>query len=449
MPRIEIELTSNRDDGSWTWRAAGAREPRGAVNATLLPDGVSVGDLLRAETEQFVDGIEITAVLAPKEGSGKPDLLEILGSGHNEPDVITTLAKKGRSGHREDRPRRDGDSRGRRRDDKNGSGRRRKGAERRGGSDKDRGGSDKDRGGSDKDRGGSDKDRGGDFKTSGKGGDRRRSRKGSGGDNRRSPAKAAAPRPKRLRPRRKHRKAALAALPEEMSLIGQHLARGGIPGLRDAITAQNKAATEAGEPEIPVDLLLQLAERLQPNLRTADWHDRAEAALAGIAEVDLRDIRSVVVAADTAARTDETRELAESLREGLTVRVDHEHAEWTNEVRTTLDDGRIVRALRLSSRPPKAGSPLPSAELERLAEAANSSLTSQISQDRWATIIDAVALSPVHLRVVPKGIPAEPAEELLKVVRRVSMSVPDVATSFGIKPTPPRRNRRPRRPAAS
>ena len=428
MPRIEIELTSNRDDGSWTWRAAGAREPRGAVNATLLPDGVSVGDLLRAETEQFVDGIEITAVLAPKEGSGKPDLLEILGSGRNEPDVIATLAKKGRSGRREDRPRRDGDSRGRRREDKKGSSRRREGAER---------------------RGSSDKDRGGDFKTSGKGGDRRRSRKGSGGDNRRSPAKAAAPRPKRLRPRRKHRKAALAALPEEMSLIGQHLARGGIPGLRDAITAQNKAATEAGEPEIPVDLLLQLAERLQPNLRTADWHDRAEAALAGIAEVDLRDIRSVVVAADTAARTDETRELAESLREGLTVRVDHEHAEWTNEVRTTLDDGRIVRALRLSSRPPKAGSPLPSAELERLAEAANSSLTSQISQDRWATIIDAVALSPVHLRVVPKGIPAEPAEELLKVVRRVSMSVPDVATSFGIKPTPPRRNRRPRRPAAS
>ena len=428
MPRIEIELTSNRDDGSWTWRAAGAREPRGAVDATLLPDGVSVGDLLRAETEQFMDGIEITAVLAPKEGSGKPDLLEILGSGRNEPDVIATLAKKGRSGRREDRPRRDGDSRGRRREDKKGSSRRREGAER---------------------RGSSDKDRGGDFKTSGKGGDRRRSRKGSGGDNRRSPAKAAAPRPKRLRPRRKHLKAALAVLPDEMSLIGQHLARGGIPGLRDAITAQNKAATEAGEPEIPVDLLLQLAERLQPNLRTADWHDRAEAALAGIAEVDLRDIRSVVVAADTAARTDETRELAESLREGLTVRVDHEHAEWTNEVRTTLDDGRIVRALRLSSRPPKAGSPLPSAELERLAEAANSSLTSQISQDRWATIIDAVALSPVHLRVVPKGIPAEPAEELLKVVRRVSMSVPDVATSFGIKPTPPRRNRRPRRPAAS
>ncbi|MDP6214138.1 MAG: hypothetical protein QGI41_04275 [Acidimicrobiales bacterium] len=428
MPRIEIELTSNRDDGSWTWRAAGAREPRGAVDATLLPDGVSVGDLLRAETEQFVDGIEITAVLAPKEGSGKPDLLEILGSGRSEPDVITTLAKKGRSGRRDNKPRRDGDSKGGRRDGKRGGSGRRERDERRSASDKR-----------------SDNASGPDKRSSG----RRRSGQGAEGARRRSPATSAAPRPKRLRPRRKHRKAALAALPEEVRLIGQHLARAGIPGLRDAVTSQNKEATAAGEPEIPVDLLLQLAERIQPKLRTADWHDRAEAALAGMAEVDLRDLRSVVVAADTAARTEETRELAEKLREGLVARVEHEHTEWMTEVRTTLDDGRIVRALRLSSRPPKAGSPLPAAELERLAEAANASLTSQISQDRWATIIDAVALSPVHLRVVPQGIPAEPAEELLEVVRRVSMSIPDVAASFGIKPTPPRRNRRPRRPAAS
>ncbi|MDP6945244.1 MAG: hypothetical protein QF464_13935, partial [Myxococcota bacterium] len=46
---------------------------------------------------------------------------------------------------------------------------------------------------------------------------------------------------------------------------------------------------------------------------------------------------------------DETRSLAEKLRHGLVERVEHEHTEWMNEVRTTLDDGRIVRALRLSS----------------------------------------------------------------------------------------------------
>ena len=39
MPRrIDIELTSSREDGSWTWRAAGAKEPRGTVPGGVLPD---------------------------------------------------------------------------------------------------------------------------------------------------------------------------------------------------------------------------------------------------------------------------------------------------------------------------------------------------------------------------------------------------------------------------
>ena len=37
--RIEIELTSARDDGSWTWRAAGAREPRGVRRGIAAPVG--------------------------------------------------------------------------------------------------------------------------------------------------------------------------------------------------------------------------------------------------------------------------------------------------------------------------------------------------------------------------------------------------------------------------
>ena len=63
-------------------------------------------------------------------------------------------------------------------------------------------------------------------------------------------------------------------------------------------------------------------------------------------------------------------------------------------------------------------------------------------QDRWATVLDAVSLSPVHNRVVPKGLPAEPGEQLLAAVKRLSMSVPDIAKAFGIRPTPPPRARR-------
>ena len=29
--RLEIELTSTREDGTWTWRAAGAKVPKGVV----------------------------------------------------------------------------------------------------------------------------------------------------------------------------------------------------------------------------------------------------------------------------------------------------------------------------------------------------------------------------------------------------------------------------------
>ena len=51
MPiRMEIELTSAASDGSWTWRAAGAREPRGVLDGSILPSGAKFGDQLRVET---------------------------------------------------------------------------------------------------------------------------------------------------------------------------------------------------------------------------------------------------------------------------------------------------------------------------------------------------------------------------------------------------------------
>ena len=35
--RIEIELTSKREDGTWTWRAAGALQPKGVVADSVVP----------------------------------------------------------------------------------------------------------------------------------------------------------------------------------------------------------------------------------------------------------------------------------------------------------------------------------------------------------------------------------------------------------------------------
>jgi len=424
MPRMRIELTSARDDGAWTWRAAGARQPKGSIDRALLPEGATVGDVLRVEVDQFMDGIEVTSVLHNQEERTTPETLEIIGSGRSEPLVTTKLAGgRGRRDGDRSGGRREGDRRGRR-ERRDGDGRAK-------------------RDGTDRPDGDRRRRRDGGADDAGRDASRRGGQ--TGRRPRKTPTADAKPRARRLRPRRTHRKAAIVGLPEDQRPLAQILARDGIPGVRAAVEAQNQAAEEAGQPGIPTDLLLNLAERIHPAIRTADWQDRADAALAGIEEVDLRDLRSVVVAAESAFKTDENRVLADQLREALTARVDREHQAWLAEVTTALADDRVVRALRLSSRPPKAGAPLPGPILDRLAAMADASLTSDTGQDRWSTVLDAVALSPVHLRVVPAGLPAEPGDQLLDAVKRVSMSVPAIAAAFGIEPTAPPRARRGRK----
>ena len=64
--RIDVELTSRAADGSWTWRAAGARQPKGTVEGTLVPSGEGVGAVLRADVEVGLEGIEIISLTAAK-----------------------------------------------------------------------------------------------------------------------------------------------------------------------------------------------------------------------------------------------------------------------------------------------------------------------------------------------------------------------------------------------
>lgn len=411
--RLEIELTSDRGDGSWTWRAAGAKKPKGDLDGSLIPEGVSVGDVVKVEAEADLDGLTIVEVLAPRSGRKQPQLLELLGSGSDGPLVTTQLAVKGRG-----RSRRGDDNRGDRGDRSRGRGRDgRRGTESRA---------------DDRSRGGRD------------------SKRGSGrGDRARGESRPAAPvRPKapRLRPKRTHRSAALRALPDIQRGLAEEVMKGGVPGLRAAVDRMNEKAVAEGMPKIRTEPLVALAERLAPALKVAEWRDRAEAALIGIDEIDLRDIRSVVVAADNARRDEASRDLAEQLRAGLSARVDAEHRRWLDELAQTIGDGRIVRALRLSSRPPKAGAPLPPDMAERLATLASASLTAEISQDRWATVLDAVAYSPVRSLVKPQGRPDKAGEDLLAAVTKLASRVPTIAAEFGIEPAAARRRGRGRRP---
>jgi hypothetical protein len=377
-----------------------------------------VGDVVRAEAEFMLDGIEVLSVLPPREKRREPERLEVIGSGPVEGGVTTSLVTRTGGDRARRRPRTgDGPDEG----DRRGGHRPRR--------------------------------EGRDSRDSRENRDRRSAHDGrAGGEGRstreRGPTRRpervereAPPKPVRLRPGRTHRTAWLNELPDEQKVVAQQLTRGGLAAVRKEIEAENSRARDEGRPEVKAESLVELAEQLMPQLRVAEWRDRAEAALAGIDEVDLRDIRSVVVAADDVARSPEDRELAAQLRAGLTHRVEAAQKEWLDEIGTLLGDGRLVRALRVSSRPPKAGAPLPPELAERLTAAANEGLQGEISQQRLGVVLEAVAFSPVRQRVVLETIPAEPGEELLVTIRKVAHQLPEIAARFGV--TAPARRPRP------
>jgi len=416
MPRrIDVELTSRRDDGNWTWRAAGAKEPRGVLDGALLPDGTTVGTVVKAEVEADIDGITVTAVQTPKGARQEPQRIEITGRPGNDEQLVTTTLAPRRAGRR-DGGRRERNERGDRPDRR----------DRRDG------------------RGPDGARRGG----------QRPEGAGRRDGERRGAATAPAdtrPRARRLRPGRTHRDAVVATLSEAERPIAEELLRGGVPAVRSALERQNETERSEGRPTIDPGPLLTLAERLWPRVRDAEWRDRADAALRDIEELDLRDLRSVVVASEGVARDDDTRAIAEQLRSALTRRVDAEQQAWLAELGALVAGGRVVAALRRSARPPKAGSPIPEELATSLAAATTASFTPEIATQRWVTLLDALAHAPVRARVSPDEIPAEPDEELLAAVRKVADRLPELAARFGVTAAPAsgpaRRRGKPSRPA--
>ncbi|HEX7167213.1 MAG TPA: hypothetical protein VF230_09555 [Acidimicrobiales bacterium] len=429
MPRrIEVELTSSRADGTWTWRAAGAREPKGVVESSVLYEGAKVGDVLKAEVEMDVDGITITSVQPPKgKTPAAPNRIEIVGPARDFEAVTTSLVPKherprgdrrdrGDRGDRGDRPPRPGGDRGARGAGPRGTGER---GERPSG---DRGPR-PDRGARTGDARGPRPDRGGDRRP--------------GGQRTGAPQEPAKPRPKRLNPASTHRNAVVETLSPEQKPIAEQLLRGGIPAVRRAIEEQNTAARAEGHPEIKAEALLAAAEDLLPRLKTAEWHDRAEAAMADVDTLGLRDLRSVVSGADANARDDETRKLAGTLREALDRRLTEERDEWTKSITTALDESRLVRALRLATRPPDPSMRLSSDLAKRLSTAASEQLSPDTAPDRWSALLEAVVASPVRTTVKPVGLPAEPPPSLVQAAQQAAGRIPALAQLLGLAIPPP------------
>lgn len=400
--RIDIELTSKLEDGSWTWRAAGAKAPKGIVNVGVLPGDAALGAVYKVEAEFDLDGITVLSVVPTKERGQRANMLEMLPSERAfEPVTQKLRPKSAKSDRRPGGRRPDGDrARGK------------PAAERPEGN--------------------------------------RRPRFTAPPDlPKRPPAK-------RLKPKRLHRIAVLAELPEEQRGVAEKALTGGVKAVRDAVKEQNDQLKKDGKPLVPADGLIAMAQDLLPKLRVADWLDRAEAAKADIEQLDLRDLRSVVVASDDpmVVRDESTRVLAAELKDALKRRQGEQQELWLADIRAAIQVGRVVRALKLSSEPPKAGQPFPADLGAELVALASGSLVDTDPQDRWVAVLEAAAFSPVRGAVTAKSIPATPGPELTATVTRLASVIPQIAKQFGIEaivgaPTPrPLRPVREKRPAA-
>ncbi|HYN33903.1 MAG TPA: hypothetical protein VES40_14860, partial [Ilumatobacteraceae bacterium] len=408
--RIDIELTSALPDGSWTWRAAGARKPNGQMDASLLPSGSAVGDLLKVEIEQMLDGIEVQSVITSREKAEDANVLELLPSEKPFEAVIETRAKRDRSERGDSRDSRDG--RGRR-DNKRDGGRRdgaRDGGRRDGARD---GGRD---GGRDREGAGRS--------------DQRRQRPHFEAP----PELPQRPKPKRLRPGKARRNAVLADLPEEQRPIAE-MALQGMSAVRARVKEENAKLEAAGQPTMPEQSVVKMAEDMLPKLRVAEWLDRAEAAQRQMEHLDLRDLRSVVAAGEdpSIARDLSTRPVADDLKQSLVRKQAEELTLWFGDIDAAIGVGRVIRALRLSSQPPKAGVVFPPDLARRLGEAATAALQPDDAADRWIALLEAAAFSPVRTLVTPATAPAVVTNDLKATTLRLGPALPQIAALLGVE----------------
>ena len=420
--RIDIELTSNRQDGTWTWRAAGAKSPKGVVNSSLLSSTAKTGDVIKVEADFDIDGISVLSVVQMREKGQRGNMLEMLASEKSFTPVTQKLAEKPKSdrkGGRDTKGKRDGDTRpGRPPRDPN--------APKRPES----------------------------TRPDGTTGRPTRPARPARPDRPSRPHFTAPPempkRPtaKRLKPKHVHRTAVLETLPVEQRGVAERALEGGIKAVRDAVKIQNDQLRKDGKPEVPSDGLISMAQNLLPKLRVADWLDKAEAAKSDLATLDLRDLRSVVVASEDpmVMRDETTRALAGELKVALKDRQDAAQTLWLSDIVDALKVGRTVRALKMTSEPPKAGQPFPSELGAKLAAAAVAGLTTETAPDRWIALLEALAFSPIRAQVKLTTMPQQPSEALLATVKRLAPLLPQIAALFGIVVAPGMSAPRPLRP---
>jgi len=430
---MEIELTSQRDDDTWTWRAAGARQPRGVIPSSMIGAQPKVGDQLRVEAEIELEGITILSVLPSRDRPAAAERIELIAP---PPVVAVTTSLVSRAPSRGRRPP-DGD---RDRPDRPSGPRRdapRRGAERTPREPRGEGApTTGERPRTDRRPPRADQRPTRTTRPEQGGADRAtrppRPRAESGSTE--APSRT---RPPRFSPHSVHRDALIGGLAPEERPIAEQLAAGGLPAVRRALAAEQDAARAAGRPPVGGEAIIALAEQLLPRVHEATWLDRAESAVEQLGTLSLRDLRATIAGA--APRDDAGRELLRQLRNAYDERLAKLRTTWESEIAHALEEGRVLQALRLSARLPEPSARFPAALVQPLAEAASTSLTDKTTPDRWIALLEAAAGSPVRRLVKPAGLPEDPSGTVRQAATVAAGSVPALAALLGLAMPPPPR----------
>ena len=442
MPRrIEIEITSLSGDVA-TWRAAGAKLPKGVLDASLVPGGAKVGSVYRADVEQYMEGMEVLAVIPAKTASPEDprhERLELIPVAPSGPDVVVTYAPKGRGtrrdadrgpGRRPPRPRgAEGEAERPRRDRPERPRADRPARERDGAPRAPRERRPRPEGA-----------------TEGRaprpeGEAERRGPRPEGAGERRGPRP---PRPERSgRPARPlhppvtttHRNAFLATLAPEQLPVAEQLLRGGMPAVRTAVAEQNRNAAAQGRPTVDAVTIERIAVDLVGRANLANWKDRAAGAVSAGKELRLRDLRAVVTSAKTVSHDDESRAQLKELQAGLTTRLDAMRTAWTAKLEAAITAPDVAEALRLVARPPDLSTRVSADVAARVVTLASEALTAEQDPATWRTIVTAAADTSVRRNIKPHGIPDDDASRAVALAN--AGAIPELAKLLGMKVPPP------------
>lgn len=436
--RMEIELTSRLDDGRFTWRAAGARQPKGTLDAAMVPEGAVVGEVFRAEVESGLDGVDVQSIAPRKVASPldpRGEAIRVIGSPQPEPGVQVILASKGK-GRRPDSARED-----------------RTGRTPRGSKDRGRAAG-PERGRGDRARPVRPVADGARAETQPptRGGPARRDQPG------RRPPASRRPGDQRGDPRGDrrgqelpvstvHRNALLATLRPEQLPVAEQLLRGGLPAVRQAIDEQNRAALAQSRPTTAPETILAIADDLLPLTTLAAWKDRAAAVHAAGPTVKLRDLRPVVTAARTVTLDEEARGVLKELQGLLHTKVQELRTQWVSRIEGLLKAGQVAEALGVVARPPDPATRCPAELAASLTDAAGAAMVADLTSTSWIALLDAVVASPMRRTVKPAGIPA--GDEAQAAAIKAAGHVPALAKLLGMRIPPPPPPSPAKRPALS